>query len=327
MNHCLLAEGTNNSYTTNLKDIPQRKPMDGEVLVEVHYSSVNYKDALAVTGKGKILRKIPLIPGIDFSGVIAESKSSKWKPGTSVIVTGCGYGEDFDGGFSTHAIASENHIVQLPSGLSHREAMILGTAGFTAALALMRMEQNAQTPAMGPVVVTGASGGVGMIALDILRKAGYQTVAVSGKKDQHPLLKEIGATTTCTPEELKLGARPLESVRWGGAIDNVGGETLAGILKHVQLWGNVASIGLAEGANLSTTVMPFILRGVSLLGASSNNCPMNMRHEIWRKLSTDWKPNLEKIFHKEIGLSETSAFCEEMLNRKSFGRTIVNVKR
>lgn len=297
---------------------------DGEILIHVQYSGINYKDALAVSGKGKILRSFPLIPGIDAAGIVKESRDARFKVGDEVLVTGCGTGENFDGGYSTLFKVRGEFVIPRPRGLSLRESMILGTAGFTAALALERMLQNGQTPALGPLLVTGASGGVGSFAVQLFAAAGFEVHAVSGKPEAVANLKSLGAHKVLKPEDLQLGDRPLESIKFGGAVDNVGGEMLAKILAHTQLWGNVAAIGLASGHELHTTVMPFILRGVSLLGTSSNNTPMKLRHELWQKLAGPWKPKVvDPLVHKTVSLQEIPAACEELLRRRVQGRILV----
>lgn len=295
-----------------------------EVLIRAHHSSLNYKDALAITGRGRILKSYPLVPGIDVSGVVEQSESPGFQVGQQVLVNGCGLGEILDGGYSDLVIVPSDWLVPLPEGLSLKEAMIIGTAGFTAALCLKRMLQMDQTPDKGPIAITGASGGVGSIATQLFSQNGFEVVAVSGKKDFHPQLKTWGATETFTPEELNLGSRPLESARFGGAVDNVGGELLAGLCRHVNLWGNIACVGLASSHELHTTVMPLILRGVSLLGASSNNCPITMRREIWKNMGSNWKPaHLEDTLDREISLPEVLSVSEEMLQRKTKGRIVV----
>jgi len=319
---CLINSDPHSSSTLTTKEYKNLETK--QVLIKLSYSCVNYKDALAVTHKGKILRKFPLTPGIDGAGKVVWSLSEKFKIGDRVFFNGSGFGELHDGGFSEYVIAHEDLIVTTPENLSDRECMILGTAGFTAALSLYRMEMNGQTPQKGPILVTGASGGVGKCAIQILHKNNYEVWAVSEKKDYHHELLQLGATKAFTIEELKLSERPLESARWAGAIDNLGGNILAKILSHTDLWGNVASVGLAESADLKTTVMPFILRGVSLLGASSANCPMKLKTEIWQRLSTSWKPQqLESIVGSEIKLSEVVSYSDDLLNQKARGRALV----
>ena len=255
----------------------------GDVVVRVAYSSLNYKDARAVTGRGRpIMRRTPLNAGIDLAGVVESSTDSRFTPGMPVIANGMGLGEAHDGGFAEYARVPADWLMPLPGALTLRGAMAFGTAGYTAALCVHRMEVNGQRPEMGPVVVTGATGGVGSIAVRLLAARGYQTIAVSGRPEHHGWLRELGASDVRTVEQLELGDKPLERTRFGGAIDNVGGTLLAQLLPHVVEWGNVASVGLAGGAEFATSVYPFILRGVSLLGASSANSPMSLRREIWR---------------------------------------------
>jgi len=296
----------------------------GNVVIRVRYSGVNFKDALAGAGAGLILKKFPLNGGIDAAGVVETSSDSRFKPGQEVLVNGTGIGENFDGGYAEKLRVSADSIVPKPEGLTLKEAMLLGTAGFTAALAIHRMEVNGQTAAKGPILVTGASGGVGSFAVQILAQAGYEVIAVSGKSSAQTYLQELGATEVIAPDDLNLGNRPLESVKFGGVIDNVGGELLAKAIAHTQLWGNVSSIGLTASSELNTTVMPFILRGVSLLGVSSNNCPMDMRKQIWNRLGAEWKPrHLEKVLAKTLTLDDLPQAFQDLLQRKVTGRMVV----
>jgi len=298
----------------------------GEVLIRTAWSGLNYKDALALTGRGKILKRFPLNAGIDVAGTVESSSDPGLAPGTQVLVNGMGLGETQDGGLAEYVRVPATWVVPRPSGLSAFEAMVLGTAGFTAALALHRMEQLGQRPDHGPVVVTGASGGVGSIAVSILAAKGYRTIAVSGRRQHHAYLTSLGATETATSDDLALGSRPLESGRFGGAIDNVGGSLLAGLLRHVGLWGNVASIGNAGGPSFDATVFPFILRGVSLLGISSANCPMPLRTSVWQRLGADLKPaHLADIGHRVIGLDEVIAEAFPLLDRERHGRIVVRI--
>ena len=300
----------------------------GEVTIEVHYSSINYKDALAGSGKGKILKSFPLNGGIDASGIVIDSSDQRFQRGQEVLVNGCGIGEQFDGGFAEVLRVAGDSVVPLPKGLTLKEAMILGTAGFTAALALHRMEQNGQKPELGPILVTGASGGVGSFAVQLFTQAGYDVHAVSGKHETVRYLKNLGATQVIPPEELNLGSRPLEKVRYGGAVDNVGGELLSRLLAHIQQWGNVASIGLAQSPELHATVMPFILRGVSLLGASSNNCTRDVRHQMWRNLAGPWRPKqLEGIVTRTVGLKDLTDAFDDLLHRRVHGRILVEIRK
>lgn len=319
--------GSSGKAFAKLQQITVNDLTPGDVLVGVHYSSVNYKDALAATGKGKIIKRFPLNAGIDAAGTVLESNDPRFSPGAPVIVTGCGIGEVHDGGYSEILRVQADSVVPLPAGLTLKEAMVLGTAGFTAAVALQRMTNNGQTPAMGPIVVTGASGGVGSFAVQIFSQAGFEVLAVSGKPEAARYLKDLGAREVVAPSALNLGSRPLENVRFGGAVDNVGGRLLSGILAHTQLWGNVASIGLAESSDVHTTVMPFILRGVSLIGVSSNNTPMSLRREIWEKLAGPWKPRaLEQTVSRIVRLNELMGVFNDLLERKSQGRILVDIR-
>jgi NADPH2:quinone reductase len=298
--------------------------LPGEVLIRARFSGLNYKDALAVTGRGRILRRFPLNAGIDVAGTVESSDDGRYRPGDAVLVNGMGLGETHDGGFAEYVRVPADWIVPLPAGLSLFEAMALGTAGFTAALALHRMEQLGQRPCAEPIVVTGASGGVGSIAVSILAARGYPVLAVSGRGANSTYLRELGASDVKTPEELQLGARPLESARFAGAIDNVGGALLAGLTRHVGLWGNIASIGNAGGAELETTVFPLILRGVSVLGISSANCPMPLRTEVWNRLGGDLKPrHLEAIVSGTIPLADVPEAAQQLLDRSVRGRLVV----
>jgi NADPH2:quinone reductase len=298
----------------------------GEVLVRAAWSGINYKDALALTGRGKIMRRFPLNAGIDVSGTVVASTDPGVATGTGVLVNGMGLGEAHDGGLAEYVRVPASWVVPLPPGLSAFESMVLGTAGFTAALALHRMEQIGQRPDQGAIVVTGASGGVGSLAISILAARGYPTIAVSGRREHHAYLNSLGAAEVVTPDDLALGTRPLESARFGGAIDNVGGALLAGLIRHVGLWGNVASIGNAGSPSFDATVFPLILRGVSLLGISSANCPMPLRAAVWQRLGTDLKPaHLDQIGHRVIGLGDVIGEAGPLLDRQRHGRIVVRI--
>lgn len=297
----------------------------GEVVIRTAYSSVNFKDALAGTGAGKILRRFPLVGGIDVAGHVVASRDARFREGDAVLVTGCGLSETRDGGYSEFARLEAEWTIPLPSGLSLREAMILGTAGFTAALALFRMLENRQSPDLGPLCVTGATGGVGMLAIDIFRRAGFEVHAVSGKTDQADFLRMLGAAEVL-PREALGTARALESARFGGGLDNVGGPMLASLLAQTAPYGNVASAGLAATSDLATTVMPFIIRGVSLLGVASAGTASAIREELWRRLASDWKPaHLERICTREVSLDALPDVFPTMLRGGSFGRTLVRL--
>ncbi len=313
------------THRAELKELPVPELADGEVRIDVEYSSVNYKDALAGTGKGAILRRFPLVGGIDLAGAVSASRSSDFKEGDPVLVTGCGLSETADGGYTQVATVAGDKVVPLPDGLSAREAMGLGTAGFTAGLSLLRMEAVGQVPELGPIVVTGASGGVGTLALQVFSQAGFDVHAISGKSARFDLLIELGAKQCLSRRDLHWGQRPLETHRWGGALDTVGGEMLAGLTRVIAPWGSIASCGLAGGHELHTTVMPFIIRGVSLLGINSAGCPMPLRRQVWERLSSDLKPALlDRIITREVTLQQLPEVFELILGGESLGRTVVN---
>ena len=300
----------------------------GEVLIKVAYSSVNYKDALAGTGKGRILRRYPLNGGIDVAGRVVASTDSAFKEGDAVLCTGSGLSETRDGGYAEYARLDARWAIPLPPGLSLRESMILGTAGFTAALALLRMQDNRQTPALGPIAVTGASGGVGQLAIDIFSRAGYEVHAISGKTDHFDFLRELGASVCIDRHQLIFSGKPMDSSRFGGALDNVGDGMLAGLLPLVSPYGNVAICGNAGGIAFDSTVMPFIIRGVSLLGVASAGTARDIRGDVWQHLAGDWKPQwLNRIATREIGLDGLPDVFERMLAGDSFGRTLVHIDR
>ena len=296
----------------------------GEVVIRVTHSGINYKDALAATGAGKILRRYPLVAGIDLAGIVESSSDPRFAPGTAVLVTGCGLSETHDGGYAQFARVPGDWVIPMPPGLDAFTAMALGTAGFTAALAIHRMEQNGQEPAGGPIAVTGASGGVGSIAIDMLSARGYRVVAVSGKADAVPYLRELGASEVLLRASLDLGSRPLENARFGGAIDNLGGDTLTWLTRTVDFWGNIASIGLASGAGFTTTVMPFILRGVALLGVNSSATRREWRLAVWRRIATDLRPrHIERIVTRTIPFDELPGAFPDYIAGRVTGRTVV----
>lgn len=297
----------------------------GDVVVRVAHSSLNYKDARAVTGRGRpIMRRMPLNAGIDLSGVVELSSDPRFPPGMPVLANGMGLGEAHDGGFAERARMPGDWLMPVTGALTLRTAMAYGTAGYTAALCVHRMEVNGQRPDMGPVVVTGATGGVGSIAVRLLAARGYAVVAVSGRPEHHGWLRTLGASDVRTMEQLELGDKPLERTRFGGAIDNVGGALLAQLLPHIAEWGNVASVGLAGGAEFSASVYPFILRGVSLLGASSANSPMPLRRQMWQRLGEDLHiADIERFVTREVGLEEIVPTAVALLDRQLVGRALV----
>jgi acrylyl-CoA reductase (NADPH) len=312
-------------YRSGIESISLDDLNPGEVLVKTAYSSVNFKDALAGTGQGKILRRFPLVGGIDVAGHVVASTDPAFREGDSVLVTGSGLSETRDGGYAEYARLESKWVVALPDGLSLRESMILGTAGFTAALALLRMTENRQLPALGPLAVTGATGGVGSLAVAIFRKAGFEVHAISGKPEHAGYLKSLGASEVLGRDALAT-TRPMETARFGGGLDNVGGPMLASLLAQTAPYGNVASAGLAASPELAATVMPFIIRGVSLLGVASAGTARDLRDEVWRRLAADWKPaNLDAVCTRETGLDGLPAVFSTMLAGGSLGRTVVRL--
>src|SRR5579871_3098014 len=299
---------------------------EGDVLIRVTYSGINYKDALAVTGRGRILRRFPLVAGVDLAGSVVQSAAAQFRAGDEVLVTGCGLSETRDGGYAAYARVPAEAVIPMPAGLTAADSMGIGTAGFAAALAIMSMENNAQTPAAGPIAVTGASGGVGSLAIDLLAARGYEVVAITGKRSAEAYLSELGASQVLFRDELALGAHPLESARWGGAIDNVGGEILSWLLRSARERGNVASVGLAADAQLHTSVMPFILRGVNLLGVASASLPRAQRLAVWGRLATDLKPrHLARIVSRDIAFDALPDAFAPYVSGEIVGRTRVRI--
>jgi acrylyl-CoA reductase (NADPH) len=298
----------------------------GEVVVHVSCSGINYKDALAATGTGRILRKYPLVGGIDFAGEVVSSSDPRYAPGQKVLVTGCGLSETHDGGYAEFARVRGDWVIPLPRGLGELDSMKLGTAGFTAALAIHRMEANGQRPSNGPIVVTGAAGGVGSLAINMLAGRGYEVVAVSGKKEAEGYLREIGAARVLLRQDIDLGSKPMEKALWAGAVDNLGGPLLTWLTRTVDQWGNIASIGLAAGHELTTTVMPFILRGVNLLGINSVLTPRDVRLEVWQRIATDLRPaKLDRICTKVVGFDELPAQFDDYIQGRVTGRAVVRI--
>ncbi|WP_454830581.1 YhdH/YhfP family quinone oxidoreductase [Pseudoxanthomonas wuyuanensis] len=312
-------------YRSGIESVSLDELSPGEVVIKAAYSSVNFKDALAGTGQGKILRRFPLVGGIDVAGHVVASTDPAFKEGDPVLVTGCGLSESRDGGYSEYVRLQAHWVIPLPTGLDLRESMILGTAGFTAALALYRMLDNRQTPELGPLAVTGATGGVGSLAVDIFSRAGFQVHAISGKPEHADFLKAIGASEVLGRDALAT-QRPMETARFGGGLDNVGGPMLASLLAQTAPYGNVATAGLAASHQLDTTVMPFIIRGVSLVGVASAGTARGIRDDIWRHLADDWKPaHLDAICTRETTLGGLSEVFDVMLAGASRGRTLVKI--
>jgi NADPH2:quinone reductase len=298
----------------------------GDVVIRVLYSDINYKDALAATGAGRILRRYPLVGGIDLAGVVESSADARYSVGDSVLVTGCALSETHDGGYAEYARVKGDWVIPMPPGLDAFSAMALGTAGFTAGLAIDRMEHNGQTPEKGAIAVNGATGGVGSLAIDMLAARGYEVVAISGKASSAEYLRALGATRILARQEINFGSKPLETVQFAGAIDSVGGEMLTWLTRTVDFWGNIASIGLAGGAELKTTVMPFILRAVSLLGINSAVVPRETRLGVWKRIATDLRPrHLDRIVTRVIGFDELPGEFPAYIQGNVIGRTVVKI--
>ncbi|HWM27141.1 MAG TPA: oxidoreductase [Woeseiaceae bacterium] len=298
----------------------------GNVVIKVSHSTINYKDALAVTGKGKILRKYPLVGGIDLAGTVVSSGDERFAAGQPVLVNGCGLSETRDGGYAGYARVDGESVVPIPAGLTPFQAMQIGTAGYTAALAIHRMEQNGQAPTAGPIVVTGATGGVGSIALDLLDGRGYEAVAVTGKSGQADYLESIGARRVLLRNEIDFGKRPMEKAEWAGAIDNLGGDALAWLTRTVAYGGNIASVGLAASMELNTTVVPFILRAVCLLGINSVDTPRDLRLDVWRRLGSDLRPrHLDAIASRTVSFDELPDCFDQYMNGTVTGRVVVEI--
>lgn len=299
---------------------------DGEVVVKVSHSTINYKDALAATGAGRILRRFPLNGGIDLAGTVVSSTSAEFAEGEAVLVNGCGLSETRDGGYAEYARVPADAVVAVPEGMTAAETMQIGTAGFTAALAIHRMEENGQRPEGGPVVVTGATGGVGSIAIDMLAARGYEAVALTGKAEQAAYLERIGARRILVRGEVDFGKRPMEKAEWAGGIDNLGGDALAWLTRTVDYGGNIASIGLAASHELNTTVIPFILRAVCLLGINSVDTPRDLRLAVWQRIGTDLKPqHLDVIAANTITFDELPSAFQSYLDGSVCGRTVVQI--
>jgi acrylyl-CoA reductase (NADPH) len=301
----------------------------GDVVIKVSHSTINYKDALAATGAGKILRKFPLVGGIDLAGEVVTSQHAAFQPGQKVLVNGCGLSETHDGGYAEYARVQGDWVVPIPAGLDEFQCMAIGTAGYTAALAIHRMEQNGSTPEgpdSGEIVVTGATGGVGSLAIDMLARRGYRVVAVTGKESSTAYLQQLGAARVLLRSSINLGSRPMEEAQWAGAIDNLGGDVLAWLTRTTKFWGNIASIGLAASPELKTTVVPFILRGVNLLGINSVYTPRPLRLAVWQRLASDLKPrHLDAIVTRTVSLDELSQAFEPYVKGGVTGRAVVKI--
>lgn len=321
----LLLENDNDEFKASIKTLSLDDLPDGDVLVSVAYSTLNYKDGLAVTNKGKVVRGFPMVPGIDLAGTVAESSSPDYQAGDPVVLTGWGVGEKYWGGYSQMARVKAGWLVPLPAGLTLAQSMGIGTAGFTAILSVLALEKMGLTPGDGEVVVTGASGGVGSIAVAVLANLGYTVVASTGRTESHDYLKALGAAEVVDRSPFVLSKRPLESARWAGAVDTVGGEILAALLKTMNPGASVAACGNAGGFNLPMTVFPFILRGVNLLGIDSVMVPYDQRVEAWRRLAQDLPLDALNQAMEIAPLSDIKSLAEDILQGQVRGRLVIDV--
>lgn len=323
----LLAEGARDSYKTEIKELPQEALPDGDVLVEVVCSSLNYKDGLAVSGRGNVIRRFPMVCGIDLAGTVIESRVAEFKPGDAVLAVGQGLGETQWGGFSQRGRVAAAALVPVPPGLSLQQSMAIGTAGFTAMLSLMALERHGIKPGEREMLVTGAGGGVGSVAVALLAAAGYKVAASTGRPELHDYLRELGARTIVDRATLLEKPPPLASERWAGGVDSVGGQTLASVLAATAAYGAVAACGLAGGVEVPTTVIPFILRNVALLGVNSVQAPKPLRIEAWSRLSRELpRDKLDRMTSVEP-LSRVKELSERILAGQIRGRVVIDVNR
>ena len=321
----IVIEKADKSQTVSLTEFDEAGFMDGDVTVRVGWSTINYKDGLAVTGKAPVVRRFPMIPGIDFAGEVEASSNPDWKPGDKVILNGWGTGETHLGAYGQRSRVKGQWLVRLPAGLSERDAMAIGTAGYTAMLAVMALERHGLKPASGPVLVTGAAGGVGSVAVALLAKLGFAVIASTGRPEEADYLKSLGASEIIPRPELTVPPKPLAKERWAGAVDSVGSTTLANALSMTRYGGTVAACGLAGGMDLPGSVAPFILRGVSLLGIDSVQCPLPQRIEAWRRLASDLDRGKLAQMTREIGLDEVIPAAGTLLEGRVRGRIVVKI--
>ncbi|ASY75599.1 acrylyl-CoA reductase (NADPH) [Pectobacterium polaris] len=321
----LVLEQSDGLTHAQIREIDAEQLPAGDVTVDISWSGINYKDALAITGKGKIIRNFPMVPGIDFVGTVRHSDSDRFSVGQPVILTGWGVGENHWGGLAQQARVKSDWLIPLPASLDARKAMILGTAGFTAMLCVMALEDGGITPESGDIIVTGASGGVGSTAVALLAELGYQVTAVSGRADNTDYLKKLGAKQVLDRSEFSGSPRPLEKQRWAGAVDTVGDNVLATLLAQMDYNATVAACGLAGGVALPTTVMPFILRNVRLQGVDSVMAPLARRQQAWERLAAILPESFYQQVTQEIGLEDVPAVAAALLENKVTGRTLVKI--
>jgi acrylyl-CoA reductase (NADPH) len=322
----IVIDKADTGQTVRLTDFDEKDLMDGDVTVRIEWSTVNYKDGLAVTGKAPVVRRFPMIAGVDFAGTVEASNHAKWKPGDQVILNGWGLGETHLGAFAEKARVKGDWLIRRPAGISARDAMAIGTAGYTAMLAVMALQRAGIDPPRGPVIVTGAAGGVGSVAVALLAKLGYAVAASTGRPEEAAYLKDLGAGDIISRNELTGPLRPLAKERWAGGIDAVGSTTLANVLSMTRYGGAVAACGLAGGMDLPTTVAPFILRGISLIGIDSVMCPLPLREAAWRRLETDLDRKKIAAMANEIGLDDVIAAGRRIVEGKVRGRIVVKIR-
>jgi len=322
----IVIDKADTGQTVRLTDFDEKDLMDGDVTVRVEWSTVNYKDGLAITGKAPVVRRFPMIAGVDFAGTVESSTHPKWKPGDQVILNGWGVGETRLGAYAEKARVKGDWLVRRPAGISTRDAMAIGTAGYTAMLAVMALERAGINPSRGPVIVTGAAGGVGSVAVALLAKLGYAVAVSTGRPEEAAYLKGLGASEIINRNELAGPARPLAKERWAGGIDAVGSTTLANVLSMTRYGGAVAACGLAGGMDLPTTVAPFILRGISLIGIDSVMCPLPHREAAWRRLEADLDHKKVMAMASEINLDEVIAAGGRIVDGKVRGRIVVKIR-
>ncbi|WP_157268689.1 acrylyl-CoA reductase (NADPH) [Azohydromonas aeria] len=324
----ILVEKDDAGYRASVRELDDAALPDGDVTVRVAYSTLNYKDGLAITGKSPVVRKFPLVPGIDLAGTVEASTHPGWKPGDAVVLNGWGVGETHPGGLAQRARLKGDWLVPLPPAFTPAQAMAIGTAGYTAMLCVLALERHGVTPQQGPIVVTGAAGGVGSVAVAVLAKLGYQVAAVTGRPQEADYLRQLGAAEVLERAEFSAPGRPLARERWAGAVDSVGSHTLANVCAQMKYRGVVAACGLAGGMDLPATVAPFILRGVTLAGIDSVMCPLPERLLAWQRLGIDLEPQrLALIGAREIGLDEALATAPALLDGQVRGRVVVDVNR
>ncbi|WP_085695997.1 MDR family oxidoreductase [Pseudomonas sp. B26(2017)] len=325
MFRAIVAEKRGEHYQSRLADLDEAQLPDGDVLVQVAYSTLNFKDALAITGKSPVVRQFPMVPGIDFAGTVKASSHSAYKPGDRVLLNGWGVGESHFGGLSQMAKVNGDWLIPLPEGLNERQTMAVGTAGYTAMLCIMALERNGLTANQGPILVTGANGGVGSFAITLLARRGYTVMASTGRPQEADYLRALGADTIIDRGELSVPGRPLVKERWAAAIDSVGSHTLANVCAATKAEGSVAACGLAQGMDFPSSVAPFILRGVNLLGINSVTQPKSRRIEAWERLAKELDLNNLALITREIGLEQALVASQDLLDGKIRGRLIVNV--